>query len=553
MQKRWKYFIIIAILLPLLAFGFIAGYFLNKIWQVSRVITLPNLTEETETENLTKVEDDQDFALSMEDESTTPIDEETKEEYRKQFGLLDFAREKTMPDKGNKNRINVLLLGKAVPGYPGSDLTDTLMLASINPTTYESALLSIPRDLLVKIPGTIQQTKINAVYVYGLKIGGQQKGIELLKKVVTEVTGQPIDYYAMVNFTAFSKAVDALGGVDLEVAEDIFDNRYPGPNYSYQTFEIKKGPHHLDGSTALKFVRVRHNAGGDFGRAKRQQQVIEAAKEKFFKRRGLGESLDFFNEMLKIVADNVKTDITIGDYLPFLFLLKDLNVHQVVNKVLDNSQEGLLENYNPVMGGITAYTLRPRAGNYYEIRKLANNIFQLDKIERQDKIRTEEKAVVTILGPPKYIGYRNKVENLLRQQGYQVVNVDVGIDRVFLWRRKASSRLPVLYRPGSGPDASKENRKNVSSDDLIDKTTIATDDLSETVIYDNAEGRKPFSLDDLSRRLDAKISLYKEQAIATDFVVFLGENARKIFQKDEENEFFLTEQGLEQEKAESGQ
>jgi len=295
MTRRWKYTILIVILLPIIAFGFTAGYFFNKILKVSRVITLPDLATEGENVNNQDTLDEYSETPTVEEENLNLIDEETKEEYKKQFGLLDFAREKTLPEKGAKERINVLVLGKAVPNYPGSDLTDTIILASINPQTFESSLLSIPRDLLVKIPNTNRLTKINAVYVYGLKLGGQQKGIDLLKRVITDITGQRVDYYAMVNFTAFEKSIDVLGGVDLEVTEDIYDNRYPGPHFSYQTFEIKKGRHHLDGPTALKYVRVRHNSGGDFGRARRQQQVIEAAKEKFFAKRGLRDSLDFFN------------------------------------------------------------------------------------------------------------------------------------------------------------------------------------------------------------------------------------------------------------------
>lgn len=543
MAKKWKYFILVIILIPLLIAGFTAGFFINKIWQVSKVITLTGEFERND--NRDKL-DQQPEMPSAPDEITDQValvDETTKQGYKEQFGLLNFAKEKTLPAKGTKDRINILILGKAVPNYPGSDLTDTIILASINPQTYESSLLSIPRDLLVKIPGTNQQTKINAVYVYGLKSGGQQKGIELLEKVVTDVTGQQIDYYAMVNFTAFQQAVDAVGGVDVNVTEDIYDDRYPGPNYSYETFQINKGWHHLDGTTALKYVRVRHNSGGDFGRARRQQQVIEAAKDKFFAKRGLKESLDFFNGMLKIVQDNVKTDVGFGDYFPFLFLLKDVNVHQVVNKVLDNSEEGLLTDYHPVMGRVTAYTLRPRAGNYFEIRKLAKYIFRQDEMQRREQSRSVEKAVVTVLAAPKFTEYIGKVENILREKGYQVIKVDIGIDRVFLWQRKNSYRLPAV---------SKENRKNLTSDSSIDKSTIMTDNLSKTVIYDNAEGSKPFSLDDLSRRLDAQVSLYKEQVILTDFVVFLGDNVKDIFQKDEEGEFILTDQGLEQEKAESG-
>jgi len=542
LKRRWKLLILIIILIPLLTAGFTAGYFINRLWQLSRVITLSSGAESVVPETPAPAPQTDPALDNADSNRDNLVDEETKQEYRKQFGLLDYAKDKTRPGKGAPERINVLILGKAVPNYPGADLTDTIMLASINPQTYESSLLSIPRDLLVKVPGTNQQTKINAVYVEGLHRGGQQKGIEMLEQVVSDITGQKIDYYAMVNFTAFQQAIDALGGVDVNVTDDIYDNRYPGPNYSYETFQIDKGWHHLDGATALKYVRVRHNSGGDFGRALRQQQVIEASKDKFFAKRGLMDSLDFFNGMLKIVEANVKTDIGFGDYLPFMFLLKDINVHQVVNKVLDNSPDGLLMDYHPVMGRVVAYTLLPRTGNYFEIRRLAANIFHLDDIARREAARSQEGATVAVLASAKHADYRGRVESVLRGKGYRIVSTPANVDTVNLWQRKADSRLPAV---------SGQNRGNISSDSLVDKISLSPDNLNKTVIYDNAEGAKPFSLDDLSQRLDSQVSLYKDSNIQADFVVFLGDNVKTVFQKEDDSQFFLTDEGMEQEKMES--
>lgn len=536
MPKRWKVTILILIIIPLALIGFTAGYFLNKIWQVSKIITV-----EDSGESEYKAVSTNDATLSNAGDNTKADNMNENADQERGFHVLDFLSEQKLPERGTKERINILLLGKAVPNYPGADLTDTIMLASINPATYQSSLLSIPRDLYVQIPDTNQYTKINAVYVYGLKQGGPQRGIDLLKNVITNITGQKVDYYAMVNFTAFENVIDTLSGVDVNVENNILDNRYPGPNFSYQTFQIDKGWHHLDGATALKYVRVRHTTGGDFGRAKRQQQVIEAAKEKFFQKRSIGESLDFFNQMLKIVENNVKTDIPFSDYLPFLLLAKDVNVHQVVNKVLDNSPEGLLEDYNPVIGQVTAYTLRPRAGNYYQIRELAGNIFNLDKIARQNQARAQENPKVLVLAAPDYSGFVSKVQSLLRSEGYQIVTEDITADPVFLWQRKSGARLPTV---------SSQNRGTLSSETLVDKTELPAGSLKQTVVYDNAEGSKPFSLEDLSGHLNARVSLFKETRTSADFVVIVGGNASELFQKDN-GQFFLTDQGMEQEKADS--
>jgi len=542
LKKKWKYLILVLVLLPLLAAGFTAGYFINKIWQVSKVITTAEpigLQETVKKDINSDPTSNVGSAENKEPEEKSASDNQEN----KGFHFLDFVREQKLPGRGTKDRINIMILGKAVPNYPGADLTDTIILASINPVTYQSSLLSIPRDLYVQIPDTNRYTKINAVYVYGLKQKDHQQGIELLKKAVTAVTGQKVDYYVMVNFTAFENVIDTLSGVDINAENDIYDNRYPGPNYSYQTFQMSKGWQHLDGPTALKYVRVRHNSGGDFGRAKRQQQVIEAAKNKFFEHKGITEGLDFFNQMLKIVEKNVKTDIEFSDYLPFLLLAKDINVHQLVNKVLDNTPDGLLENYNPSIGGVVAYTLRPRDGNYYQIHQLASNIFDLDKITRQNEARLEEKAKVALSAPSELNGWLPKVQSLLQSKGYQIAPDKLNTDPVFLWQRKTGARLPSV---------SSENRGTLSSGTLVDKAEVSASNLKQTVVYDNAEGSKPFSLEDLTHHLNAQVSLFKETRTDADFVVVLGQNVKEIFQK-ENGDFFLTDEGMEQERSENAQ
>ncbi len=524
---RKKIIVFLAVIFPISVLVAIGGYFFNKFWQLSKIIT----TETTAYETTAPPVEETYFDPALMDEGSY-LDEETKKEIKEKMSLFDYAKEKFMPERGTRERINILLLGRAVPGYPGSDLTDTIILASLNPTSYTCSLLSIPRDLFVKVPGTKTSTKINAIYVHGLKTGGHEKGIELLKQTVTEVTGQKVDYYAMVNFSAFEQMVDLVSGVDISVEEDIYDNRYPGPNYSYQTFEIKKGQHHLDGATALKYVRVRHNAGGDFGRARRQQQVLEALKNKFFAEKNLRQSLDFFNESLKVVEKNVKTDIPFSDYFPFIFILKDLNSDNIVNKVLDNSPEGLLENYNPVIGRVVAYTLRPRAGNYFEIKKLAANIFNLDRIKKLEESRKKETATVFVTAKPSLSAQVGKINNILKNEGYQIISSGNGApDPVKLWRRNKIDGLK------------EENR---SFQDSIKETELSLPGLKETIIYDNAVGQKPFSLDDLSRRLKAEVSLFKDENYSVDFVVILGDNIDEVFGKDE-SDFFLTEQGLDQE------
>jgi hypothetical protein len=100
---------------------------------------------------------------------------------------------------------------------------------------------------------------------------------------VTEITGLPIHYFVILDFDGFEKIIDTVGGVRINAERDFLDTRYPGKNYGYETFQLSKGWHSLDGATALKYVRERHaDPEGDFGRAKRQQETIRAVRDKVF-------------------------------------------------------------------------------------------------------------------------------------------------------------------------------------------------------------------------------------------------------------------------------
>jgi LCP family protein required for cell wall assembly len=207
--------------------------------------------------------------------------------FEKKSSLLDTIKSFSSKDQLNlrgaeKDRINILLLGIAGKGKPGQNLTDTIMLASVNPKTNQAALISFPRDLYVKIPGSEIGMKINSAYQHGINSSGSEKeSAETVKEIVSDITGLDINYYVVLNFDGFTKVIDTVGGINIMNERDIYDPRYPGPNYSYETFELKKGFHQLDGATALKYARERHNdPDGDFGRAKRQQQIMQATKNK---------------------------------------------------------------------------------------------------------------------------------------------------------------------------------------------------------------------------------------------------------------------------------
>ncbi|MBU2595702.1 LCP family protein, partial [Patescibacteria group bacterium] len=168
-------------------------------------------------------------------------------------------------------RINILLLGIGGPGHDGADLTDTMMVVSVDPINKTVAMLSIPRDLWVKIPGN-GESKINAVHSYGeqnkKKFGD---GPTVSKQIVSQILDLPIHYYARMDFEGFKKLVDQVGGIEIKVEKDIVDPYYPddrtGKNITYR---VREGEQHMDGAQALKYARSRYTTS-DFDRARRQQ------------------------------------------------------------------------------------------------------------------------------------------------------------------------------------------------------------------------------------------------------------------------------------------
>lgn len=419
---------------------------------------------------------------------------------QKDSTLLDTTKniltnEKKALKGSEKKRINLLLLGMGGEGHKGKYLTDTIMLVSINPENFQTAFLSIPRDLYVRIPDTTIHTKINAVYAYetenGKKLDNQP--LETLKKLIQEITGQEVNYYLALDFDGFQKIIDDLGGIEVEVAQDILDERYPGPNFSYETFALTKGFHHLDGEVALKYARVRHVAGGDFGRAERQQKVLIAAKNKAFSRETFLSPAKL-NSLLTDLGNHIRTDITLEEIPSFWELAKNINVYQATNKVLDAwSPDSLLASSHVLLGGQIAYVLLPRGKNYSAIQELANNLFDLKFLDRQKEAIVKENASLAILAENGSVG---KTLYTLKKMGYNQA-------RLF------SEKIP-------------------SSQLCLEKSFL---------YYKKEAPAKPFSLDNLSKELEATIAeLPTDIPLDQDFLLCLAKPDSQYFSLQNEKE-----------------
>ena len=312
----------------------------------------------------------------------------------------------------NSGRVNVLLLGRAGTHYPGQNLTDTIMLASIDMRNHQAAFLSIPRDLFVPIPGTDLSTKINSLYQYGLSQGSDA---DLLIRSVEDITGQTIPYFVALDFDGFEKVIDDVGGVSVLSERDILDARYPGKNYSYETFQLSAGWHTLDGATALKYARERHDdPEGDFGRAKRQQQIIKAFQEKAL---SIQTYLDPFtaNRLLGTLGDSVRTNLTMSQIASLIELGKTTDLRNASTAVVDAWQKDSLLRVSHIdMNGVAAFILVPRTGNWNEVRDFATNLFDKGELDRKRAEMGNETATIVVLSRPEDATIANRLATTFR-------------------------------------------------------------------------------------------------------------------------------------------
>lgn len=241
--------------------------------------------------------------------------------------------------------VNILLMGQGDEGHDGKDLTDTLIVASIDPKNTRSVvLLSLPRDLYFLQTEKMGKGKINSFYRdyksylrYREGMESEAAGAEALRELGAEV-GRKLDikipYVLKVNFSAFTDTVDALGGVDIDVPEDIVDTEYPDEQYGYETFAITRGPQHLDGETALKYARSRHSTS-DFSRSARQQQILRAIVQKA-KDNGVAKDTGFLTKMAQSLAANVETTMSLREIISLAELGRDIERDHIITMQLND-------------------------------------------------------------------------------------------------------------------------------------------------------------------------------------------------------------------------
>jgi LCP family protein required for cell wall assembly len=433
--------------------------------------------------------------------------------------LGDLVQNRNQPVKGEANdRVNVLLLGIGGTGHDGGSLTDTIMVASIKPSTQQVALLSLPRDLIVKIqdetdPGYWEGRKINYAYALG--------GVPLALEKVSDVTGLTLHYYVVLDFSGFQQVVDDVDGIEVTIDRDFvglygakdlstpcaLKNLYHLEDGDYCAVRFDAGTEQMNGERALIFARIRKLAptsdnaeeGSDFARAQRQQKILQAFKDKLFSA-GTAIRPQRITDVLQDVDDHLETNLQLWEMARLLELAGGISTDNIIHQVVDDSPGGLVETsfYAPTGASVVV----PTAGDYdySEIKKLAKGIFKTTPevnvstdttpttVESTDDPTT---ATVQVLNGTSTAGLAATAQTSLKAQGFTVTSIG----------------------------------------------NAFTNDYTVTTLYDLTNGAKPATVEVLQTNLGAVLatadgmatllSLDPEENIldtSTDFIIILGNN-----------------------------
>lgn len=306
---------------------------------------------------------------------------------------------------------SILLLGYGGGTHDGGLLTDSIVLTKINPRKEEVSLISIPRDLWVPMQINGDEfvfKKINEAYAIGsddkkyvnkkVEFTGEAGGGEMAKRVVENITGIKVDYFASIDFDGFVKIVNILGGIDVKVTSSFDDPYYPIEELKndtcgkseeemksleatmsgekleqqylcrFENLHFEKGTQHLDGITALKFARSRHsvNEGGDFNRSNRQKLVISAVKDKIM-------SIGFAPKIvptLQTLSRHIKTDIDIQKMSELVTKISEIADYKIIS--INLTDKNVLKNS---VASTKQFILTPRLGenNWDDVRLFIEN------------------------------------------------------------------------------------------------------------------------------------------------------------------------------------
>jgi len=228
--------------------------------------------------------------------------------------------------------VTILILGlDARQGEGPLARSDAIMVVRLDVDTQEVAMLSLPRDLWVPIPG-FGEGKIDSAYFLGELTG---EGADVATQTVSQALGIEIDRTAVMNFDGFRSLIDTLGGISIDVPAALYDPNFPTDDYGYMVVEFKPGPQTMDGERALIYSRIRH-PDSDFERARRQQSVVVAIAQKL-RARGVLKNLHDADRLTAAVRPFMRTDLPRAMALNLLWNMRSTDLSNVKRITVDTS------------------------------------------------------------------------------------------------------------------------------------------------------------------------------------------------------------------------
>ena len=397
--------------------------------------------------------------------------------------LQDNVKPALLKGEGD-GRINVLLLGRGGDGHDGPDLTDTILVMSIDPINKTANMVSIPRDLWVSSGGG--STKVNAVYANAKykalaanskdTAGAEKAGIQAIESMTTQVLGIPIHYYGLVDFHAFQQAVNTVGGVDITIPETaaVKDYMYNEDTHKPYTLDVQAGLQHFDGLRALMFTRTRHTSQrGDFDRTERQRLFIEALSQKILSA-GTYTNPVKVSQLMSDFGDHVATDFSVNDGLRLAQIMKQVGTNNIKSIGLADPPNNFVRTDN--INGLSVVVPSAGVGDYSAIQNYIRNTMK-------DPYLAKENAAISVLNGTTVPGLAGTMGDTLKSYGYNVINV----------------------------------------------ATAPSSDYQTTILLDVSGGKKPFTKNYLEKRLGVKATTQSPDpnlsTTGADFVVILGQDA----------------------------
>lgn len=330
-------------------------------------------------------------------------------------------------------RVNILLLGRGGYQNDAPYLTDSIMAVTIDPASDRVMLASIPRDLVVqmnlqtpssrtwvnKINSAYEVPYTNIVCCVAAQYTGRDGGGHAAEHEVGKVTGLTFDKYIAVDFVAFRDLVDALGGVDVCLTTNLDDIYYPDYYNGYHPIHFKAGCQHLNGEQALEIARSRHATqsaqSSDFGRARRQQDIMEAIKKKATSVNGFSKAPQLLSALQKYIS----TDMSISDMKAIYDWGKNLPNTSIIRVALTAPSDGtpgnLLDSGNCGMGASVSQ-LCPDDPSYAMIHRYLNYLFI-------DPVVLAEKAPIQFAnGSNSFDGLDGRITTMFDPTGLQLAD-----------------------------------------------------------------------------------------------------------------------------------